>query len=215
MRTRESKQLMILRDDHIGDPLGLMFLDQSAEQQDAILERLGNYLGRRVKVLRVELASECAEVSVEVHAQSEAASQIASAARDLNRKGMRRGAIGLFREALELDPVNRDAAMGLGLALAEVEQYDEALSLLRLARECGPDDAELLYGLGYICLKIDRTANAIAYLERAFELDPGHFGARRALAGLGRKPKPPTLRVRQEILARGPITSSVKRDGPA
>jgi tetratricopeptide (TPR) repeat protein len=198
MRTRQSKQIKILRDDHIGDPLGMMFLDQSAEQQDAILERLGNYLGRRVRVLRVDLTSAWAEVSVEVQAQSEAANQMASAGRDLSRKRVRRGAIGLFREALELDPVNRDAAMGLGLVLAELEQYDEALRLLKLARECGPDDAELLYGLGQVCLKIDRTVSAIAYLERAFELDPGHFGVRRVLAGLGRKPKPPASRVRQE-----------------
>ena len=202
MRTRQSRQLRILRDDHIGDPLGAMFLDQSVERQDAILERLGDYLGRRVRVLRVDLTSECAEVSVEVQAQSEAASRMASAGRDLSRKGVRRAAIGLFREALELDPLNRDAAMGLGLVLADLGQYDEAIKLLKLARECGPDDAELLHGLGHVCLKIERTANAIAYLERAFELDPGHFGVRRALAELGRRPKPSAARSRNETAIR-------------
>jgi hypothetical protein len=40
-------------------------------------------------------------------------------------------------------------------------------------------------------MQANRIASAISYLERGFELDPSHFGVRRALGELGRKPKAP------------------------
>jgi tetratricopeptide (TPR) repeat protein len=210
-RVRQTKKLTILRDDHIGDPIGAMFLDCSPEQQDAILERLGRYLGYRVKIVKLELGVDRAEVEVEIRSMTEESTRMSTAARDLSRKGARRGALSMFRDALELDPVNRKAALGLGLLLAELEQYPEALRYLKLARECGTDDPDLLYALGQVSLKIDRTAAAIDYLERAFEIDPGHFAVRRALAELGRKPKPQLQRPRAD---RGqmPIAVISKKD---
>lgn len=191
-RIKQRKRIIILRDDHIGDPIGGMFLDPSVENADSILERLCEYLGHRVRVLRADLTSERAEVEVELQALADESSRLAAAARDLSRKGARRNAVSMFRQALELDPLNREAAMGFGILLADLEEYPEALRMLRRARESGPDDVELLFALGRVCVTVERTASAITYLERAFELDPGHFGVRRALAALGRKPKPPS-----------------------
>jgi tetratricopeptide (TPR) repeat protein len=191
-RIKQRKRIVILRDDHIGDPIGGMFLDPSVENADSILERLCEYLGHRVRVLRADLTSERAEVEVELQALADESSRLAAAARDLSRKGARRNAVSMFRQALELDPLNREAAMGFGILLADLEEYAEALRMLRRARESGPDDVELLFALGRVCVTVERTASAITYLERAFELDPGHFGVRRALAELGRKPKPPS-----------------------
>jgi tetratricopeptide (TPR) repeat protein len=187
---RQRKQLTILRDDHIGDSIGAMFLDCSPEREDTILERLGDYLGSRVKIVKLELSADRAEVEIEVRSMTEEASRLAATARDLSRKGAKRGALSMFRDALELDPINRKAALGLGLLLSELEQFSEAMKYLKLARECGTDDPELLYALGQVSLKSDRTAAAIEYFERAVEIDPGHFAVRRALAELGRKPKP-------------------------
>ena len=194
-RTKQQRRIVILRDDHIGDPIGGMFLDPSAENEDLIMDRLRDYLGGRVRILKAELTSERAEVEVELQALVEEANRLVATAMELARKGLRRGAMGLFREALELDPLNRDAAMGLGVLLADLERYGEALTMLKRARESGTDNVELLYELGRVCFQADRTASAITYLERAFELNPAHFGVRRALTELGRKPKPlPQLR---------------------
>jgi tetratricopeptide (TPR) repeat protein len=189
-RIKQKKRIIILRDDHIGDPIGGMFLDPSVENADSILERLCEYLGHRVRILRADLTNERAEVEVELQEHADESSRLAAAARDLSRKGARRNAVSMFREALELDPLNRDAAMGFGVLLAELQEYGEALRMLKRARESGPDDVELLFALGRVCIMVERTASAITYLERAFELDPGHFGVSRALAELGRKPKP-------------------------
>jgi tetratricopeptide (TPR) repeat protein len=183
--------MVLLRDDHIGDVVGAIFLDPSAENADAIIARLREYLGNRVRVINAELTAERIEVEVEVRALAEEANRLASVAADLSRKGGRRNAIALFRQALELDPLNRDARMGLGLLLAELNCYREALAMLTLARESGPETVELLHALGRVSLQADRTASAISYLEKGFELDPAHFGVRRALSELGRKPKLP------------------------
>jgi tetratricopeptide (TPR) repeat protein len=188
-RIRYRRRLVLLRDDHIGDPLGAIFLDPSPAKADEIIARLRDYLGERVRVINAEVSPEQIEVEVEVRALPEEASRLAAAADALSRKGVRRNAIALYRQALELDPLNRDARQGLGLLLADLNCHGEALAMLKLARESGPETVELLHALGRVCMQADRAANAISYLERGFELDPSHFGVRRALGELGRKPK--------------------------
>jgi tetratricopeptide (TPR) repeat protein len=170
------RRLVLLRDDHIGDTLGAIFLDPSPEDTEAVVSRLSDYLGERVCVISAELSNDRIEVEVEVRALADEANRLAAAAGELSRKGVRRNAIALFRQALDLDPLNRDAHQGLGLLLADLNRYTEALSMLKLAR---------------VCMQAERTASAIRYLEKGFELDPSHFGIRRALIEMGRKPKLP------------------------
>jgi tetratricopeptide (TPR) repeat protein len=191
--------MVLLRDDHIGDAVGAIFLDPSAEDADAILDRLRDYLGERVSVINAELTAERLEIEVEVRALAEESKRLAAAAADLSHKGARRNAIALFRQALDLDPLNRDARQSLGLLLANLNRYREALAMLKMARESGPETVELLHALGRVCIQADRPVSAISYLERGFELDPGHFGVRRALGELGRKPKPPERRSSNEV----------------
>jgi tetratricopeptide (TPR) repeat protein len=190
-RIKYRRRLVLLRDDHIGDAVSAIFLDPSPENADDIMVRLRDYLGDRVRIINAELTAERAEVEVEVRALAEEANRLAAAAADLRRKGSRRNAIALFQQALELDPLNRDAYHGFGLLLADLNCYREALAMLKLARESGPETVDLLHALGRVCMRAERTVSAISYLEKGFELDPGHFGVRRALTELGRRPKLP------------------------
>ena len=189
-RVRQHRRIRIMRDDHIGDQLGALFLGVTEQQKDSILARLAAYLGKRVRIVKAEISNDCAEVEVEVQIWEEEANRLTAIANDLLQKGLRRNAQALFREALELDPLNAPAATGLGTLLADLEKYNEALSVLKLAREAGPESAALMLALGRVCIKTERTASAINYLERAYEIDPSNFAVRRALAELGRKPKP-------------------------
>jgi tetratricopeptide (TPR) repeat protein len=189
-RVRQHRRIKIMRDDHIGDQLGALFFDVTAQHGDVILARLAEYLGKRVRIVKAEISNDCAEVDVEVQVWEDEANRLAATANDLLLKGARRNAQALLREALALDPLNAAAATGLGTLLAELEQFNEALSVLKLAREAGPESAALMLALGRVCIRTDRTASAITYLERAYEIDPSNFGVRRALAELGRKPKP-------------------------
>ena len=204
-RIKYRRRVVLLRDDHIGDTVSAIFLDPSPENADEIIARLRDYLGERVRVINAELTADRVEVEVEVRAMAEEANRLAAAATDLCRKGVRRNAEALFRQALELDPLNRDARHGLGLLLADLSCYGEALTMLKLARESGPETVDLLYALGRVCMQADRTASAISYLEKGFELDPGHFGVRRALGELGRKPKLP-----QRAQSQGTSTIPIK-----
>jgi tetratricopeptide (TPR) repeat protein len=200
---RQRRRITIMRDDHIGDSLGAIFLDVAAHKEDSIMARLGEYLGKRVRILKAEISNDRAEVDVEVKAWEEEGSRLAALATDLDKKGARRNAQSLFREALELDPLNVAAASGLGTLLARLERHDEALAVLKLACEAGPPNAATLLALGQVCIKTQRTASAITYLERAFEIEPSNFGVRRALTELGRKPKPLPRPARPD-LSRGP-----------
>jgi tetratricopeptide (TPR) repeat protein len=202
-RIRQRKRITIMRDDHIGDLLGAIFLDVSAQHEDAIMARLTEYLGQRVRIVKAEISSDRAEVDVEVKAWEEEANRLAATAKDLNQKGARRNAQSLYREALELDPLNVAAAAGLGTLLADSEKYTEALAVLKFACEAGAPSPPLLLALAQVCIRTERTASAIAYLERAFELEPSNFGVRRALTELGRKPKP-SPRPSRSDLAKSP-----------
>jgi len=113
---------------------------------------------------------------------------MASVARDLYEKGARRSALAMYRDALDLDPLNADAMLRLGLALAEQEKFADALAALKHAREFGAGGVELLVAMGRCANGLNRAATAIAYYEEALNLEPRNFVARRALAALGRKP---------------------------
>ena len=116
---------------------------------------------------------------------------MAAAARDLYRKGARRGALAMYRDALELDPLNAEAILRLGFALAEQEKFAEAFAALKRAREFGADGIELLIAMGRCAVGLERGATAVAYYEEALKIEPRNFVARRALRALGRKPATP------------------------
>src|SRR5579859_5769669 len=114
MRLAHPRRLTILRDDHIGEALGAIFLEPSADKADWTIDLLRVYLGPRIRIIKVELQGERADLEVEVHAFSPEAERLAATAQDLRRKGARRAAVELFREALALDPLCHTAAKGMG-----------------------------------------------------------------------------------------------------
>ena len=116
---------------------------------------------------------------------------MAAAARDLYEKGARRSALSMYRDALDLDPLNAEAMLRLGLALAEQEKFAEAFAALKRAREFGAVGVELLVAMGQCASGLERRRTAIAYYEEALKLEPRNFVARRALSALGHKPRRP------------------------
>ena len=177
--------VVIRRDDHFGDAIGLAFLEEPETRGDAILSRLGDYLGPRVKIVRAEVSRAQIEAEVEIRGWSEEAARLAVMARDLLSKGARKGAIGLCREGLRLDPLNVDALKILGAALSARGEHELALDALRRAREAGGEHLDVLLALGQSAMELDRRPSAISYLRAALELDSQNFVARRALAQLG------------------------------
>jgi tetratricopeptide (TPR) repeat protein len=193
-RLKHSRRITILRDDHVGETLGAIFLDPAPEKAEWTIALLRGYLGPRVRIRKVELQGDRAEIELEAHVFSAEANSLAAVAHDLHRVGAHRAALELWRETLKLDPLNGAAAKGAGLVLLEKGSFAEALAMLKRAREFGFEDADVLFGLGRASLRQERVASAMAYFERACAIAPNHFAARRALAEFGRKPRVQQLR---------------------
>ncbi len=185
------RSLVIRRNDHVGDPVGLAFLESPETNGDAVLERLSEYLGDKLKLLKAEVSH--GEITVEVESRGwiEEGARMAAAAGDLYQKGARRAALSMYRDAVELDPLNAEAILRLGLVLAEQEKFAEAFAALKRAREFGADGVELLIAMGRCAVGLERGANAVAYYEAALKIEPRNFLARSALRALGRKPATP------------------------
>jgi tetratricopeptide (TPR) repeat protein len=188
-RVWHRRTLVLRRGDHIGDPLGLVFLDDPDTISDPIVEKLRAYFGPRVRLLKADITHDAITVEVESHGWREESNRLAAAADDLHKKGARRNALEMYREALAIDPLNGEAMLGLGMALARSDKFSEALAALRRAREFfGKDNVEVLLAMARCAARLQRTATAIDYLEIAYEVDPRNFMVRRALRALGREP---------------------------
>jgi tetratricopeptide (TPR) repeat protein len=187
---RQRKTLVIWRDDHLADPLGALFLTAPEKLEDAIVEKLKQYLGFRVKLMRVTISGSRIETEVESQGLHEESQRLVEAARGLRIKGMNRSAMATLKDALELDPLNGEAYRELGASLATAGKGREAFAALVRARETLGDSADLLIEIANLCLAQERTAAAIAYLERAHKVDPRNFLVRRALSALGGKQRP-------------------------
>jgi tetratricopeptide (TPR) repeat protein len=189
------KILVIARDDHIGDPIGAIFLELDGGE-DEVARRIRDYLGGKVQILKLELKHDRATVEVEASAFTEEANRLAAAAADLARKGAPRNAIAMFKQALELDPLGGQTLCDMGLALLELKRPAEALSALRRAREVLGDSVALLRSLARVCVAMERVPTAVGYLERALELEPASRAVRRELLALGHRPPPTPLALR-------------------
>ena len=112
-------------------------------------------------------------------------SKAADAARQEQRQTLLEDILGRLREALELDPKNRRAAMLVERVLGEAERWEDlAAALEKFASEAGAKDekvaalnrlARLLKG------KLGSPERAVAAYERVLDLSPGHPEASRAL----------------------------------
>jgi len=196
-----NKVLTIARDDHIGDPIGAIFLDLEGGEAE-VARRVREYLGGKVQILKVEMKRDRAVVEVGASAFTEEANRLAAAAADLARKGAPRNAIAMFKQALELDALNGQTLWDMGTAMLELKRPAEALSALRRAREMLGDSIELLRALARVCVAMERIPTAVGYLERALELEPANRVIRRDLLALGRRPPPTPLALRGPTTAR-------------
>jgi tetratricopeptide (TPR) repeat protein len=187
MRRRSS--IVIRSEDHLDDPLGVVFMLEPEQLGDTVIEKLREYLGAQTEVIKAVLSRDQLEVEVECAALNEESERLVEGAAGLMRKRLYRSAQSTLNHALKLDPLNPHALMLLAEVLHDSDKFPEAIDALVRAREAlGTDAPKVLAMLGACCLKVERTASAIMYFERALALDPRQFSARRALIALGRKP---------------------------
>jgi hypothetical protein len=70
-------------------------------------------------------------------------------------------------------PISPEAAYQSGIALAQLERWDEAHAALLAGSRLAPSDKRFLIELAGVAFKQKKLQEAIAYLRRALRLDPG------------------------------------------
>ena len=183
-RHRERQTVVIRREDHVGDPLSIAWLVPADTLGDAIIGRLRDYLGRRVRIKKAEISRDTIEVQVEVRGWREEANRLARAARDLAEKGAKRGALAMCREALELDSLSVEAMTALGTILTILGKDEEALDAFQHAREFGEEGVSVLLAMLDSAIRLGWLASAERYAQEALRLDPGNLQAQDALQSI-------------------------------
>jgi tetratricopeptide (TPR) repeat protein len=180
-RYHERQTIVIRRADHVGDPISIAWLVSAETLGDAIVGRLRDYLGRRVRIEKAEISRDTIEVQVEVRRWREEAIRLARAARDLSEKGAKRGALAMCREALELDSLSVEAMAAMGTILAALGRDEEALEAFQHAREFGAEGITILLAMLACAIRLGWLRTAERYAQEALRLDPRNHEAREAL----------------------------------
>jgi len=87
-------------------------------------------------------------------------------------EGDHRGAIGLLKEAVRLEPDNFEAHLDLGICYAQKGFYAEAERAYLRGRELSPDDLLLNYNLAALLALWGRPEGSLEALRRALAVDP-------------------------------------------
>jgi tetratricopeptide (TPR) repeat protein len=180
----QRKTLTIRRDDHLGDSLGAAIFESSNDRH-ILAQAIRDYLGRRITLVRAEVGSRDALITVDAHSFPVEAQRLNDEAELLWRSGARRSATTMRQQACDLDPLNADIIARLGADLLELKRPAEAIAALIHARELAIDTAELLRNMGRACMMLNRKGSAIAYFRQALALEPKDFISLRAMARLG------------------------------
>ena len=181
-RNRRRQTITIRREDHIGDPIAVIWLTDADE--DSIIERLRDYLGPRIRIVKAELSRDKVEVEVDNRGWRDEASRLASAARDLFTKGVKRNSLAMCREALELDPLSSGAMTLQGTILAALGRDKDALEAFKQARELGSTGIEVTLAMMQCAINLDRLGAAAAYAHEVLSIEPRNLTARRGLKAI-------------------------------
>jgi len=131
------KTLTIRRDDHLDDVIGAAFFESDANAGTTIADCIRNYLGRRITLVRAEVGSRDALVTVEARGFTVESERMLEEAAILWRGGARRSAIATAQQAIDLDPLNADAHVSMGEYLIDHKKPGPALQALKRATIVG------------------------------------------------------------------------------
>jgi tetratricopeptide (TPR) repeat protein len=90
--------------------------------------------------------------------------------------------LGLFKRALEIEPLHRDALPNYLTVTIALGAFEEAISLLQCYTDKIHDNPDLTYQLAYCHMKLGHQREACSLLEKVLENNPGHEEAMALLA---------------------------------
>src|SRR5688572_16219862 len=90
-------------------------------------------------------------------------------------------AVVAYKNALAIDPKNKEARYELGWCQNELKEYNNAITTLRNARELWPTSPRVFFELAYAFEKTNNTDSAIANYNRCLDINTSYSGAYRQL----------------------------------
>lgn len=107
----------------------------------------------------------------------------------LRRQGKWQDAVAEYGRALSISPQDENILFNMAVAYTEGGRRPDAVASLEKALEINPtfyaESPVTCFNIGVMYLNADNAAKAKLFLRKAQELDPGHQGAQKLLAGLG------------------------------
>ena len=97
---RQTRSLIVRSEDHLNDRLGVIFLVGPEEIGDSAIERLGEYFGRGVRIIKAVVARDRIEIEVEASWFPEESNRLVEAGARLRARKLYRSAQSLLKEAI-------------------------------------------------------------------------------------------------------------------
>jgi len=129
---------------------------------------------------KAKRATRAAQPKVDLSKQVDSALELGNAARD-NNPPRYADAERAYRLALELDPQESRAYVGLGNTFFDQRRYADAEAAFRRATELDPEDADAFVSLAYSSNAQERYEDAEKSAQRALALDRNNAAAHAAL----------------------------------
>jgi tetratricopeptide (TPR) repeat protein len=108
----------------------------------------------------------------------------------LEARGVMKGALGAYEEALRVNPTDVNTMSGLGRLYFESQDWEKArkiyqsLVLQNIDAEAGVTKAEVYWALGKIHLQLGQPPKAKSMFQRGLEIEPHNQRLKEALSSL-------------------------------
>ncbi len=190
------------------DTVALFSLGELNEAKGLITDAIKFYLaaadslskeGKKEKILEiysrilslspsnVPLRSKVAEIYVRDGLLSEASKQYLQIAALLLEKGEVDKSIFYYQKVLDLEPVNKQAILGLSELYERTGDLNKAIEYMKEAVSLFPDDTDILMRATEIYIVNNMYDNAVEYLQKTLDKEPSNIKARRLLGDVYNK----------------------------
>jgi len=164
----------------------------------------------------IPLRIKVAEILLKEGLQSDAAKEYLYIAGIYDNKGDIQKSKEYYQKTIDMQPLNKDAVMGLIRLHEKKGEIDQAIELLKKATALFDDDVDVLFRAAELSLAGDSIENAKSYLSSITELEPGNAKARSLLGeiyskeGLEEKAWEEYLVVLDDMLLREKYDDAIK-----
>ena len=129
----------------------------------------------------ISLRNKVAELFIKEGLHIEAAKEYLHIARLYDDKDDINNAKGYFKKALELQPNNKEALLGLSSVFEKTGDSKQSLEYAKKVVELSPDDAVLSLKCAQLLVAQESFADALQYVSRVIEAEPSNITARKLL----------------------------------